>query len=405
MSLVKPRAGASKPAVAPRVAPRVGARPATRPAAAGSGFRFEYRGRTGDQVRERASRSLGGRDSFFNSDVQFFTPRVGDNNVRILPPPPEKAEVWGHYGMQLPVHYGIGADQSAYVCVNKLKGEDCVLCTERARAASAGEEELADALKPSYRVAVYVIDRGQEAKGPMIWNMPAGVDKDITKLCIEPGSGEVLLVDDPEAGYDLAFVREGEGMKTKYKGIQFSRKPSPLADDPDVAGAWLQYIVEHPIDESLVFHEQDYIAKVFEGQAPPPEAGTEAATPAPRRGPAPRGAAAKPAAAAAAPKPRVQPRGAAKPAPAPEPEPAPAGGEGWPTWEELEALDEDSLGGLIDEAQIADQVPADGFESVEALRAWVAEQLGIEIPAEEPAPAPAPAAGNWRDKLNALKKK
>lgn len=402
MSLVKPRAGATKPAVAARVAPRVGARPATRPAAAGGGFKFEYRGRTGDQVRERASRALGGRDSFFNSDVQFLTPRVGDNNVRIMPPPPDKADVWGHYGMQLPVHYGIGADQSAYVCVNKLRGEDCVLCAERARAAGAGEEELADALKPNYRVAIYVIDRAQESKGPMIWNMPAGVDKDVTKLCIEPGSGEVLLVDDPEVGYDLSFVREGEGLKTKYKGIQFSRKPSPLADDPEVAATWLQYIVEHPIDDCLVFHDQDYIAKVFEGQAPPATKEEEAA---PRRGPAPRGAAAKPAPAAAPPKPRVQPRGAAKPAPAPEPEPAPEGGGGWPTWDELQALDEDGLGGLVEEAGISDQVPADGFESVDDLRLWVADQLQIEVPAEEPAPAAKPAAGNWRDKLNALKKK
>lgn len=387
MALIKPRTPA--PATS---RPRVGVRPA-----AGAAPRFQYNARTPEQVRERAQRAIGGKDSFFSSEVQFFTPRVGDNNVRILPPPVDAD--WGHYGLNLCVHYGIGSDQSAYLCASKMKGEPCPLCEERDKATSAGEEELADALRPNYRVAVYVIDRAQEAKGPLLWSIAAGLDKDITKLCIDPANGEVLNVDDPNDGYDLNFTREGEGMKTKYKGIQFSRKSSPLSDDPEAAEAWLAHAAEHRIDTCLQYFDYDYVSKVFEGQAPPEKEEAPAA-PARTARVAPRGA--KPAAEAPAPAPRtrIQPRAAVKAAaPAPEPEQADL-----PTWEELEALDEDGLAQLGEEAELV--FPDDGFNSLEELRDFVAEALGIAPPAPAPAPAAAAGAkGSWRDRLSKLQGK
>lgn len=353
--------------------------------------RFVYRARSPEQVRERAQRAVGGRDSYFDSDVQFFTPRVGDNNVRIMPPPPNKD--WGHYGVNIAVHYGIGADQNAYLCANKMKDEACPLCEERDRATAAGEEDLADALRPSFRVAVYVIDRAQEGKGPLLWNIAAGLDKDIVKLCIDPSSGEVLPVDDPADGYDLNFNREGEGLKTKYKGIQFSRRSSPLADDQDVGDKWLQYVVDHPIDECLVYHEYDHIVKVFAGQAPPDGGEIPPAT--------------KPQADA----PSVKPRTATKPATETKVKPRVAappkqneaadGGENAPTWDEIAAMDEDDLAGLGEAFQV--EFPADGFEDIEQLRDFVAAAVGVEKP--KPQAAAEPAKGDWRARLRKMQGK
>src|SRR4030067_1403685 len=151
------------------------------------GVKFEYRARTPEQVRALASRQIGGRDSYFNSDIVFFTPREGDNSVRILPPPPD-AE-WGHYGVGLAMHYDIGPDKSAYLCREERLQEPCPVCEERVAAAAAGEDDFADALKPGFRTAIYVIDRNQEGKGPMLWNVAGGLDKDVTKPCIAPGPG------------------------------------------------------------------------------------------------------------------------------------------------------------------------------------------------------------------------
>lgn len=335
--------------------------------------KFQYKARTPEQVRERAQRQIGGRDSYFSSEIQFFTPREGDNNVRILPPPPD-AE-WGHYGVGVVVHYAIGSDQSAYLCAARMKEEACPICEERDRATSAGEEDLADSLRPSFRTAVYVIDRAQEGKGPLLWNISAGLDKDITKLCIDPATGEILPVDDPNDGYDLNFTREGQGLKTKYKGIQFSRKSCPLADDPEQAEAWLKHIVDHPIDGCLQYYDYDYIAKVFAGQAPTASDDdadtktTEAKT------------SAKPA------KTKIQPRGEKT---------AKAEPDDSLTWTDLKTLDEDGLVSLGEEQNM--EFP-DSFDSVDALREFVAEQLGIERKEVEQKPVASKA--NWRERLKA----
>lgn len=352
--------------------------------------KFQYKARTPEQVRERAQRQIGGRDSYFSSDIQFFTPREGDNNVRILPPPPNAD--WGHYGVGVVVHYAIGSDQSAYLCTARMKDEPCPICEERDRATSAGEEDLADSLRPSFRTAVYVIDRAQEGKGPLLWNIAAGLDKDITKLCIDPTSGEILPVDDPNDGYDLNFTREGQGLKTKYKGIQFSRKSCPLADEPEQAEAWLNHIVAHPIDACLQYFDYDYVKRVFAGQAPAME-DNDVTDDKPKSV----AKAVKPAPAAKTTKIQAHAKPMAEPAPAEE----------TLTWADLEALDEDALVGLGEENKLT--FP-ESFDSVDALREFVATELGItkEAAAEEEAavePEKPAAKANWRDRLRASQRK
>ena len=367
-------------------------RPTTTPSTKGKtsartgGFAFKYKQRTPEEVRDRATRSIGGRDSYFKQEVKYFTPREGVNNIRILPPPPDAD--WGHYGIGIFVHYDIGVDGSAYLCLAKMKGEDCPACEERARASSTGEEDLAKQLRPGERVAVYVIDRSKEGDGPLLWNLPSNLDKDITKLCIDPGTGEVLYPDNPEEGYDLSFTREGQGLKTKYKGIQFSRRTSPLSDDPKEGDAWLQYICDHAIDSMLQYFEYDYMESALNGTA------AAVHTPAaPKEEPAA--------------DPSVTPRKAiqrpgkkAAPEPEPEPEPSAEEGEEVPSWEDIEGADEDALVALIETFELTP--PDDGFDSEDALRDWVAEQLGVE----KPAPAPAAAkVGSWKDRLKGMQKK
>jgi hypothetical protein len=372
MGLVKPR---SKMTGSPRT----------------GGVKFEYRARTPEQVRANAQRQIGGRDSYFDSSTVFFTARESDNTVRILPPPPEAD--WGHYGISIVAHYDIGPDASAFLCRDKMQGEPCPICEERVVASAKGEDDYADKLKPGFRTAIYVIDRAQEGKGPMLWNLPGGLDKDITKLMIDPGTGEVLEVDRPDAGYDLSFTRKGTGLTTKYSGVQFARKPSPLSDDDAVAQAWLDHIVAKPLDTLLVYHDYDYIKNALEGQAPAETAAAETAVPAkPGRNVAP-------AAAAPAARPRIQPRGKSA-TPAMAPAAAAATATDLPTYDELMQMDEDTLLQVGEENAL--EFPADGsFESMEDLQAWVCEQLGIEKPAPA-APAPAAAAagkGSWRDRL------
>jgi len=341
-------------------------KPAVRRTTAGAGS-FNYRPPSAEELRERAQRR-GTKDSFFDQGIQFFTPKVGDNAIRILPPPPDKRDDWKAYGITLYVHYGIGADEAAYLCTDKMRGEPCPVCEERARAKSAGEEELVQELRPVQRVAIYLIDRDQEGKGPLIWNMPSTIDSDICGRSVDKKTGEIYAVDDPVNGYDVTFIREGQGQTTKYKSIEIARRSSPLSEDEGVAAKWLQYVCDNSIDEKLVYHDYDHVKNALSGIAAQAESTDKDESPKES-------------------KPRIALRGSKIPVAAAKVE------DDKPTYEEITQMDEDGIGTLGEAFNLT--FPEEGFTSDEEMHNWVAEQLGVPIP-EKPT---ASGKDGWRAKL------
>lgn len=349
---------------------------------------FQYKGRSKEDVKERAQRKLGNREGYLKPSVVTFTPKVGDNTVRILPPTFDGK----HYGMDLWAHYSIGPDEDAFLCLDKMNGEKCPICDERVKAAESGDEDYAYELRPRGRVGVYVIDRSQESKGPMLWNMPAGLDKDIVNLSVDKKSGEIYEIDNPEEGYDISFTREGTDKKTKYTGIQIARRSSPLSDDEDDANKWLEYITENSLPDTLVFHEYDYIQDAFKGTVSPKDKKKEEEDDDP-------------------PKKKFRKRGEEE-----EETPAPKKSKKKveeeeqddepekPTWEELEEMDEEQLGEIGDAFEL--EFPEDAFEDADDCRKWVAEQLEIEMPKpKKKAAEDTGKKGNWKDRLAAMKSK
>src|SRR5512135_3474719 len=92
--------------------------------------RFEYDGgsRTVDDIHKQ--QRLGGvNDYFLASDVKRYKPREGENCVRILPPRWKDKETWGNYwSITTYVHYNVGPDGAAYMCLDKMKGKRCPVC-------------------------------------------------------------------------------------------------------------------------------------------------------------------------------------------------------------------------------------------------------------------------------------
>ncbi len=366
MALIRPRAqtASSKPAATRRTT---------------TGSRFNYTPPTAEELRERATRK-GSRDSFFASDVQFFTPKVGENNIRILPPPPEKRDEWRSYGVTLYVHYGIGADEAAYLCLDKMKGEACPVCEERSRAKAAGEEELTNDLRATTRIAVYLVDRDQEGKGPLIWNMPQTIDADICGRSVDKKTGEVYAVDDPTAGYDVSFIREGQSMTTKYKSIDIARRSSSLSEDEAVATRWLDHVCANPIDDKLIDYDYAHIKNALFGAATSETQQPET--------PPPAVVSDKPAT------PRIPLRGSKIAAKSAAVESTPDK----PTYDEVMAMNEDDIGALGEEFKLT--FPDDGFAGLDEARTWTVEQLELTPPEPEPTAAPK----GWRDRLRSASK-
>ena len=221
------------------------------------GSKFKYNKRSTKSVEKRGNQSANEKDFILKDDVNMFKVNDGDNLFRPLPPTWEDAE---HYGMDIYVHYGVGADNATYLCRNKMLNEACPICEERERADSDGDADYAKELSPKKRVMIYLIDRDHEDKGPQVWTMPWGLDRDICKLSVDKRSGEVMYLDDPEDGYDVEFEKTGTGLTTKYEGVAVARKPSDLGDD-----AWLDQIEEHPLPDILNYFEYDHIDAIFNG--------------------------------------------------------------------------------------------------------------------------------------------
>ena len=221
------------------------------------GRKFAYKSRDSSMAKDRAEKGGGDFDKIFKENIDMFSPAADDNLIRPLPPTWDEAE---HYGYDIYVHYGIGADNQAYLCRKKMLNEACPICEASKEAEREGDSEYAKDLKAKQRVAFFLVDRDNEDKGALMWSSPWGFDKDVCKISVDKRTGEVLALDHPEEGYDIEFEKTGAKMRTKYEGIKIARNASELDNDEA-----LDFIAENPIPDTLNFYSYEHIEDVFGG--------------------------------------------------------------------------------------------------------------------------------------------
>lgn len=226
---------------------------------------FKYRGgrRTVEEVSRQSKQSGGGFDSYLDPECTFLKVREGDVQLRILPGTWEvegDAPVPWHYDIW--VHYNVGPDNGVYLCPAKMKNESCPICDAR-----HDNEDDADALRVSRRVLAWVIDRDNERAGPQVFSIPNTLFRDICNHSIDKKHDEVILIDDPEQGYDIMFTREGSDKKTKYTGVEVAREPTSIHEDEKKQEAWLDFIADHSLPDMLVFFDAAHVEKVLYGRA------------------------------------------------------------------------------------------------------------------------------------------
>jgi len=225
--------------------------------------KFKYQKRSPEQVLDRANQSAGQYDRLLKEGVKVFSPKADTKyRIRILPPTWDEAT---HFGKDVYVVYGVGSDNNQYLSLARMLGKECPLEQEQRRCEQQGDEEAAKALWPRKRVAIYLIDRANEAEGPQVWLSPYTFDKELSAQLIDDETGQVLDVDDPDNGYDVVFSREGSGMKTKYVGISVSRRKSPLSSDHKTADKWMDVAMKTPLPDALQYYSYEHIKQVLHG--------------------------------------------------------------------------------------------------------------------------------------------
>lgn len=225
---------------------------------------FVYKARDPSTAKARSEQTGGRFDSPWKNGIDIWKAKEGDNLIRILPPTWDEHD---HFGFDVWVHGYVGADNSTYICLAKQQGEHCPICEAAKEAKAAGEADEAKALYPQKKVCCWIIDRDDKKLNPQLWPMSWTMDRDVAALTFSKRSGKVLLIDHPEEGFDLTVKRQGQGLKTRYFGLQLDRDCSPIADDQEDQDRIIEYIEENPIPTVFEAKSAEYLEKVLTGTA------------------------------------------------------------------------------------------------------------------------------------------
>lgn len=232
--------------------------------------RFVFKPQTASSVKKRANQSGGGFDSYLTDEIPKFKSKDGENAIRILPAymawidDKKLVKRWGDsWGIEIWVHYSVGPDNSSYLCPKKMLDEDCPICDARVGL----DAEAAKKMAPGKRVLAYLIDRNNPKDGPLLWAMPAfKVEKEIASRSTHKKTGDVIQITDPEEGFDVTFTKEGKEDRTNYTAVDIDRESSPLANKETTVDKWLDFIMEHPLHETLKYFDGDYLENIYMGK-------------------------------------------------------------------------------------------------------------------------------------------
>lgn len=236
---------------------------------------FKYQPRPQEAWDKRAKGSI--FEGYAKDEYSTFTPKK-ENAIRILPPTWENPN---HYGYDLWLHWSVGPNNATVVCLSKMKNMKCPVCEAFARAETNGREDAKE-LKPTRRVLVWLIDRKEEQEKsgnvkPLLYALPWTVDRDISKVCRDRGTGALFQIDHPDSGRDVYFDKEQKGGSTQnveYTGFQIATRETA------VDKKHLDYVVAHPLPTTLQMRSYEEVQAFLEGGIPtPPAAVSEQAAP------------------------------------------------------------------------------------------------------------------------------
>lgn len=159
-----------------------------------------------------------------------LTPKPGNVFLAILPRPDNPK-----FFEEIYVHYGIGPNQYAFLCPNKMYGEDCPICTYRKELLDRDEpDEVLRLFSYTKRILLWVVNvennRGVD-EGVYIYDAPNGVLKGIAGQTKDTRTGEIIDISDPVEDLELQFVRTGKDMHTKYDSFKVERRQEEIPED------------------------------------------------------------------------------------------------------------------------------------------------------------------------------
>ncbi len=159
--------------------------------------------------------------------ANFWLPKVGENEIRILPP-------WSKEGFpfkEIAVHFGVGPDKKTITCLKRY-GKACFICDtirELKNTEDTESQEMATRLYKKNRYLWNIVDLADLKSGVQIYSSGIRVFEGVWAYFADDDWGDIT---DPAKGYNLTITRLGSGLNTKYQ-VRARRKPTAVPVLPD----------------------------------------------------------------------------------------------------------------------------------------------------------------------------
>jgi hypothetical protein len=207
-----------------------------------------------------------------NESQTFFKAKDGENILRVIPPPMSWLEwfklrgkkpspfflFFKHFYDQASVGAGEGwvslacphrnAKEGALFHGDEWADYPCPHCIESKRLRDTGDsldDDLGFEISARHKCLVNVIDRNNEAAGPLVWEVSAPTGRWKGKTMYErvralmEGRTARNVVTPTAAGFDIVLTKTGRGRRGTSYRVEADVNPSPLHADPDTALRWI----------------------------------------------------------------------------------------------------------------------------------------------------------------------
>lgn len=164
--------------------------------------------------------------------VESFTPDEGSVFLAVL-------ERWESekFFLELFVHYNVGPDNHAFLCVNKMFGDTCPVCALREELKMKGEpEDIYNEYRYTRRYLMWIVNMETPRtikNGVFIYDTPMTVKNGILDVCVNPRSGEIIDPSDSEEKVNIVFKRIGKKgyRRTEYKGFKLEDREDEIPEE------------------------------------------------------------------------------------------------------------------------------------------------------------------------------
>lgn len=226
--------------------------------------------------KEKSEKGYGNDRAWYTDSAKLEKAGIGEfktaegANFLLFIPPEDPTQ---YFGLPVFVHFDVGPNKDAFLCLRQHKGQPCPMCERRDQlvAKEAGKEILAayNCMPPRY--LFFVVDATSaetKAKGVMLYDAPKTINDGILGVSTNKRTNDVIDISDPDNPKVLAFDRKGTGPRnTRYGNFG-------LEDDEPMKDEWLD---TPPLTEALKFATYDEIKAAMESIPTASDGATESA--------------------------------------------------------------------------------------------------------------------------------